>query len=255
MYPELFHIGPITVYTYGLLVASGFFLGITWTVRLGKQEGMETQAIIDTCFWIVVAAIIGSRVVFGIVNFEHYLADPLDFFKLWNGGLVFYGGLIGAVVAVVICAKKFGLDFWRFADVAAPGVALGHAVGRLGCFFAGCCYGIPTSAPWAVTFTNVKSMAPTGVPLHPTQLYDSLNEIIIFFILTLLRPRRRFKGQIWWTYVGLYAVGRFIVELYRGDPRGSYFDGALSTSQIIAIVALALTVAVYIKNARSFARG
>ncbi|VAX15138.1 Prolipoprotein diacylglyceryl transferase [hydrothermal vent metagenome] len=250
MHPELLHIGPITIYTYGLLVASGFLLGITWTARMGKKEGLDSQAVYDTAFWIVVSAIIGSRVVFGIVNFDYFAKNPLDFFKLWNGGLVFYGGLIGAAVAVVICARRYNLDFWAFADAAAPGVALGHSVGRIGCFFAGCCYGIETSVPWAVTFNNVKSMAPIGVPIHPTQLYDSANEFTIFLILTAIRPWRKFKGQIWWTWVGLYAIGRSIVEMYRGDPRGVYFNGLMSTSQIIAAGAFTLAIAFYFRGVR-----
>jgi phosphatidylglycerol:prolipoprotein diacylglycerol transferase len=251
MYPELFHIGPITIYTYGLLVASGFLLGIWWTARIGRQEGLDTQAVYDTAFWIVVGAIIGSRIAFIVVNYEYYLQNPVAMFKIWNGGLVFYGGAIGASTAALICAKKYNMDFWAFADAAAPGVALGHSVGRLGCFFAGCCYGIETSVPWSVTFNNVKTMSPVGVPIHPTQLYDAANEFSIFLILTALRPWRKFKGQMWWTWVGLYAIGRSIVEIYRGDPRGAYFNGFISTSQLIAAGAFTLAIGFYFKGAKS----
>ncbi len=255
MYPELIHLGPVTIYSYGLLVATGFFLGITWSVRLGAREGMDQQVIIDTAFWIVLSAIIMSRVVFGIVNIDYFLKNPVDFFKIWNGGLVFYGGLIGAVIAVVVCARKYKFNIWQYADIAAPAGALGHAIGRLGCFFAGCCYGVKTDVPWAITFTNVKSMAPIGVPLHPTQLYDAANEFIIFIILTAIRPARKFEGQIFWTWVGLYAIGRSVVEMYRGDPRGIYFNGLVSTSQIVAAVALTVAVAFYVRNVKSFSKG
>ncbi len=248
MFPELISFGSFTIYTYGLLVATGFLLGITWTTWLGKKEGLDTGKIHDTAFWIVVSAIVGSRVVYGIVNIDYYIDNPLDFFKIWSGGLVFYGGLIGAFIAAIVCTRMYKLDFWQFADVAAPGAALGHAIGRLGCLFAGCCYGVESSAPWAVTFTNVKSMAPIGVPLHPTQLYDSLNEFTIFAILAAIRPWRKFKGQIFWTWVGLYAIGRSIVEMYRGDPRGALFDGMISTSQLIAAVAVTFAIGFYFKN-------
>lgn len=252
MHPEIVSIGPITIHSYGVLVASGFLLGIAWAVHIGKREGMDGQAIMDTAFWIIIAAIVGSRIAFVLVNLDHYLQNPLDFFKIWQGGLVFYGGLIGAVIAVALCVRKYGLDLWSFADVAAPAVALGHAIGRLGCFFAGCCYGLETHVPWAVEFHDVKSIAPLGVPLHPTQLYDSANEFIIFLILTAIRPWRKFTGQIWWTWVGLYAIGRFIVEFYRGDPRGLYFGGAISTSQIVGVGAVALALFFYAKNWKSF---
>ena len=251
MYPELISFGPFTIYTYGLLVATGFLLGIAWTTHLGTKEGLEADKIHDTAFWIVILAVIGSRIVYGIVNIDYYIDNPIDFFKIWNGGLVFYGGLIGAFVAVAVCTRWYNLDFWQFADIAAPGAALGHAIGRLGCFFAGCCYGIESTGPLAVTFTNVQSMAPVGIPLHPTQLYDSANEFTIFLILAAIRPWRKFKGQIFWTWVGLYAIGRAIVEQYRGDPRGVYFDGVVSTSQIIAGVVLTVAIGSYVKNAMS----
>lgn len=251
MYPELFHIGPLTIHTYGLLVATGFLTGIWWMARLAKQEGIDAQAAMDTAFWIVVAAIIGSRAAYVLINGRYFLGHPLEVFYIWSGGLVFYGGMIGAVAAGWYFVRRYKLEFNRFADAAAPGVALGHAIGRLGCLAAGCCYGVPTQVPWAVTFTDAKSIAPTGVPLHPTQLYDAANEFVIFLILMALWPRRAFKGQIWWTWVALYAVGRSIVEMYRGDPRGGFFGGALSTSQTVAVAVVALSAYFYLQGLRS----
>ncbi|MDH4184714.1 MAG: prolipoprotein diacylglyceryl transferase [Nitrospinota bacterium] len=248
MYPELFSIGPVTLHTYGLLVATGFLTGIWWMGRLGAREGIDPDAIYDISFWAVLAAIVGSRLFFVIVNYQQFAPRPLDIFKIWSGGLVFYGGLIGAFIAMVIMAGRRNIPIWKLADIAAQGGALGHSIGRLGCFFAGCCYGLPSSAPWAVTFNNVKSIAPRGVALHPTQLYDSLNELTIFLILSWLAPRKRFAGQVWWTWVGLYAIGRSVVEMYRDDPRGSIFGGALTTSQGVAAAVICVAIFMYAWN-------
>ncbi|MDH5639521.1 MAG: prolipoprotein diacylglyceryl transferase [Nitrospinota bacterium] len=250
MHPEIISIGPITLHTYGLLVATGFLVGIWWMARLGEQEGIDRDTTYDLAFWCVLSAIVGSRIFFVIVNYQHYLQNPLDVFKIWSGGLVFYGGLIGALAAGLVFTRIKGLSFWKLADITAPGAALGHAIGRLGCFFAGCCYGLQTDVPWAVTFTNVKSIAPTGIPLHPSQLYDSANELIIFSILMLLRKHKKFEGQVFWSWIGLYAVGRSIVEMYRSDPRGAVFGGALSTSQMVAVAALTAALSVYAWNFR-----
>ncbi|MDH5510584.1 MAG: prolipoprotein diacylglyceryl transferase [Nitrospinota bacterium] len=251
MYPELLTVGPLTFHTYGLLVATGFLTGIWWMARLGEQEGISKDDMYDIAFWVVVAALVGSRIFFVIVNYPQYLEHPLDALKIWTGGLVFYGGLIGAVVAMVVMTRIKKLRLWKLADISAPALALGHSIGRLGCFFAGCCYGLKTDLPWAVTFTNVKTIAPMGVPLHPTQLYDSFNELSMFLILTALRPYKKFEGQLWWLWLGLYAIGRSVVEMYRGDPRGTVFDGTLTTSQAVAVVALTVAVIMHIWNWRA----
>jgi len=155
---------------------------------------------------------------------------------------------------MTVMARLKKRPLWKLADIAAPGLALGHSIGRLGCFFAGCCYGLKTDVPWAVTFNNVKTIAPMGVPLHPTQIYDSLNEFSIFLILSALRPYKRFDGQLWWMWLGLYAIGRSVVEMYRDDPRGSILGGALTTSQAVAAVALSVSLIMHIWNWRALTR-
>jgi phosphatidylglycerol:prolipoprotein diacylglycerol transferase len=253
MHPILFHLGPITLHTYGLLVASGFLLGIAWTARLARMEGViDQQMVYDASFWLVISGLVFSRIAYVIIELPSFWSNPLVVFKIWEGGLIFYGGMIGALGTIYLLSRKWRFDLWRFADLAAPGIALGHAVGRLGCFFAGCCYGIQTHVPWAVTFNDIHSIAPIGIPLHPTQLYDALNEIIVFSIITILRPRRKFIGQVWWTWMGLYAVGRAIVETFRGDPRGALFGGAVSTSQAVAAAAVMFAVFFYLKNRKAF---
>ncbi len=255
MYPVLLSVGPITLHTYGLMVASGFMLGIFLTARLAKKEGIDPQKVYDISFWIILSAIIGARLFYIIVNLDFFLENPVDIFKLWRGGLVFYGGLIGASIAVIVCAKRYDLKLWQFADIATPGLALGHAVGRVGCVFAGCCYGKATDVAWAITFHNADSLAPVGVPLHPTQLYSVGNELLLFALLMAMRKYKKFDGQLWWTWVTLYAVGRSVIENYRGDPRGLWFDGMISTSQIIAILAVLITMGFFLASKRKKANG
>lgn len=237
MYPVLFKFGPLTIHTYGLFVAIGFLLGLGLAVRQAKKEGIPSYKIVDLGFYILLAAIIGSRLFFIFINIGHYIKNPLDIFKIWEGGLVFYGGILLAVPTVIWYAKKSGLSLWNMADVFAPSIAIGHSIGRIGCFAAGCCYGKPAeSLPWAVTFTDPQSLARIGIPLHPTQLYESAGEFINFLILITLRRYKSFDGQLFLTYALLYSVLRFIVEFFRGDIGRGFIIYNMSLSQGISIL-------------------
>lgn len=240
MHPVLIEFGFIKIFTYGLLVASGFFFAIMLSAHLGKKQGMDPQKIIDLSFYILIASLVGARLLYIIVEFDYFSANPLEVFKFWNGGLVFYGGLILGVVVTIVYLKKHQMPLWAVADIVAPSLALGQAIGRWGCFFAGCCYGRETDVPWAITFTNESSLAPLGVALHPTQIYLSLNALVIFGILMWLSKRKSFDGQIIWAYGILYSIGRFIIEFYRDDDRGVV--GMFSTSQIIGIIVFAVSI-------------
>ncbi len=233
MHPVLFHFGSLTVYTYGFLIAVGFIVGILLAKREALRVGIDPDAIMDLSFYIIIAAIVGSRLFYVITTPDLYLAHPLEIFKIWNGGLVFYGGFIFAVATALICMKLKGLPVWETTDIFAPSVALGQFFGRLGCFSAGCCFGKKCDLPWAVTFRDPDSLAPVGVLLHPTQLYDAFANLIIFFLLWRLRKNKRFSGQIFWTYVPLYGIARIIVEIFRDDFRGHVFFGLFSISQVI----------------------
>lgn len=223
MYPLLLKIGPLTLHTYGVLIALGFIIGIVLAVRLGEKEGIVKEKILDMGFYALIAAIVGSRLLFVLIKYEYFIENPIDIFKLWEGGLVFYGGLFLAVLALLFYFKKNALPTWKTLDVFAPSLAIGHAVGRIGCFSAGCCHGKPTDLPWGVTFNDPNSLAITGIPLHPTQLYESVAEVGIFIYLMLLRKHKSFDGQIALTYVLLYSIARFIIEFFRGDNRARGF--------------------------------
>lgn len=244
MHPELFKLGPFTIHTYGVLVAAGFLLGLGLAVRQAKKDGIPPDKIVDLGFYILLSALIGSRLFYILINASHYLKNPLDIFKIWEGGLVFYGGLLLAVPTVLWYIKKNSLGVWSIADIFAPSIAIGHAIGRLGCFFAGCCYGKPAEGlTWAVTFTDPESLAIIGVPLHPTQLYESLGEFINFFILITLRKYKSFNGQLFLTYIILYSILRFIVEFFRGDVGRGFITSQLSLSQGISILMFLVAVA------------
>jgi phosphatidylglycerol:prolipoprotein diacylglycerol transferase len=247
MYPELFKIGPLTVHTYGVLVATGFLLGLGLAVRQAKREGIPPNKIVDLGFYILLSALIGSRLFYVMINAGYYLKNPLDIFKVWEGGLVFYGGLVLTVPTVLWYVKKNALSVWSTADLFAPSLAIGHAVGRIGCFYAGCCYGKPAEGlPWAVTFTDPQTLALVGIPLHPTQIYESLGEFTIFFVLITLRRHRSFNGRLFVTYVMLYSVLRFIVEFFRGDIARGFITHQLSFSQGVSVLMFLTAVAVFI---------
>ncbi|MFH1675040.1 MAG: prolipoprotein diacylglyceryl transferase [Pseudomonadota bacterium] len=236
MHPTLFHIGNFAVHTYGFFIAIGFMLAISLAIREAKRVGEDGEKIIDLALYILIAAIVGSRLLYVAINWGDFRADPLEMLRIWNGGLVFYGGLIGASFVTVWYLRKHQLHVWKTADILAPSIALGQSIGRIGCFFAGCCYGKVCDYWWCVTFTHPESLAPKGIPLHPTQLYSSVNAFLIYLVLIGLRRSKKFEGELFWVYMLLYAITRSVIEFFRGDHRGTLFGGLLSTSQTIGIV-------------------
>ena len=230
-------IGPIPIRMYGLMIGIGFLLGILLASRRAKKEGIDPERILDMGVYLLLAAIVGSRLLYVLVSLQEFERNWLDVFAIWKGGLVFYGGLIGAVVIGVWYVRRHALPVWKVADIIAPYIALGHMFGRFGCFFAGCCYGAPCASSVGITFSDTHSLAPLGVSLYPTQLFEAGGEFMNFLLLVTLYRHRKFDGQIFWLYAALYSILRFIVEFFRGDAaRGLWFDGVISTSQIIAIL-------------------
>lgn len=254
MYPVLFHFGIFTIYTYGFFVALGVLSGIALARFEAVRVGVDPDNIMDLCFYIILSAIIGARLLYVATNLDFFTQYPLEIIKIWNGGLVFYGGFIAALVAAVVIVRVYRLPLAKTADIAGLAIPLGHFFGRFGCFSAGCCYGKACSLPWAVTFHNPASLARIGVPLHPTQLYSAASNFSIFLILFLMRKHKRFDGQIFWLYVLMYGVMRSIIEIYRGDFRGAYIFGVLSISQAIglgmAALALVMLVVLYTRSRR-----
>lgn len=239
MHPILFDSGSFTVYTYGVLLAAAYLLGLQFALTRAGTRGLDRQRVMDLGIWIIVSALAGAKLMLLITDFHQYTQSPRALIDLVRSAGVFYGGLIGAIVVAFVYMRRYRLPLWTTTDVFAPGIALGHAVGRLGCLMAGCCFGRPTTVPWAITFTNpaasLNSDTPLGVPLHPTQLYESGAEaVILAFLLWAERKGRPFPGRTFWTYLLLYAVSRFVIEIFRGDPRGNV--GIFSTSQFVSLI-------------------
>jgi len=251
MYPDLLRVGNFTIHTYGVCIALGALLGISLISREAKKQGYDQQQILDLSFYLLIAAIIGSRVFYIILNLKYYLQHPLEIIKIWEGGLVFYGGFLVAFATCFFYLKRHNLPFLKTCDLLVPGLALGEVLGRLGCFFAGCCYGTPTDLPWSITFTHPQTLAKQGVPLHPTQLYSSLQALIIFFILICTRRYKIAAGQLTWMYILLYALGRLIIEHFRGDERGLRILGFTLTQTIaLLMIPLALFTLLYLGRKR-----
>ncbi|MGH8459566.1 MAG: prolipoprotein diacylglyceryl transferase, partial [Nevskiales bacterium] len=230
MFPRLFTIGDtITLHTYGLMMATALLLGIYLGSRYARRAGLDPGSVWNLGVYMALAGLLGSKLLLVLSVWGAGGSRARDFFSLntlFAGG-VWYGGLLLAMTVCGVYAWWNRMSFAALGDVYSPGVAAGYAVGRLGCFAAGCCWGKPTDVAWAVTFTDPYSArvvgVPLGVALHPAQLYSSAASLLIFVLLILLWRRRAYNGQIFAAYMMLYAVARFVIEFYRGDPRGDYF--------------------------------
>lgn len=279
MHPVLFRI-PIVglpLHTYGVLIAIGFIIGISLAVREARRQGAYEEEVMDFSFWALVGGMVGARVYFILVNWRQYFVTnpwvkvdwlPFDIpavLAIWQGGLVFWGGALGGVIAFVIYGRRHKIHLAKFVDIMVVSLPLGHFFGRLGCFAAGCCWGEPSyhleaghvvaDLPFAALFPpqslaytslirtadpeTVRLMTDLGstLPLHPVQLYESLGELCVFALLVLVRSRKWFHGQVALTFFILYPILRSILELFRGDPeRGYLIDGVLSWGQFTSIL-------------------
>jgi phosphatidylglycerol:prolipoprotein diacylglycerol transferase len=246
VHPILFEVGPLTIYSYGVLLAAAYLLGLWLAARRARQAGLDANKVLDLGIWVIIAALVGAKALLFIVDFDQFTSSWQEFMTLLRSGGVFYGGLIAAVVVCIYQLRKHKLPLWTSGDLFAPGIALGYMVGRLGCLLAGCCFGKPTDVAWAITFTdpiaNLNVGTPLNVPLHPTQVYESAAGLIILLLLLALERRgRAFPGRTFWLFVLFYSVSRFVIEFFRGDDRGMPLEW-LSTSQLISLVLFPLSL-------------
>lgn len=260
MYPELFRIGSFPVNTYGLLLAVGMLLALFAAAKLAARDGLPRERIYDLGLWTLIGGLLGSKILM-LFTEDNVQIFSLDFLR--SGG-VYYGGFLGGFFALVLLVRWYKLPFWKVSDAFAPGVAVGQAFGRQGCFAAGCCWGKPTDSAVGVHFTE-HAHEFTGVPiygpdgadlyLHPTQLYESITMFIVFGILILIHRKKRFDGQVLIAYGIIYSIVRFTIEFVRDDPRGDLFGltslSGLSTSQIISLIVAAGAVAFMIVRLRN----
>ena len=253
MYPRLLTTPYFTIHTFGVLLAAAYAAAFWWLLREGRREQVDVDELSSLAFWAIAGAIIGAKV----LMVARDMPSPGDVFSLslLTSAGDFYGGFIGALVASAIFFSRHpGLPFWKTADMCAPAIALGQAIGRLGCLMAGDDYGRPAQLPWAVTFTDPEAAtiggAPLGVPLHPVQVYESLVCAVLFVVLVRLLRRKRFDGEAILAYTALYAVARFVLEFFRGDADRGFVIGWMSTSQFIAVLLGPAALALFIARSR-----
>ena len=242
MHPILFKLGPLNIYSYGVMVALGFAIASACIYRRAPAYGLDGNAVVDYTILVLVSGVAGARLFYVLMNIGYYVANPLEIVNLSRGGLVWYGGFIGALAASAWFVRLRKLDFWNVSDLVAPYLALAQALGRVGCFLNGCCYGAvaPAGASCVVAFPQ------EGALRYPTQVYSAILLLGIFVLLRLWQDRRRFAGEIFLGYCMLYAGKRFAIEFFRGDnPR--IFAG-LTMSQAISIVIFTAAAAVFISR-------
>jgi phosphatidylglycerol---prolipoprotein diacylglyceryl transferase len=250
MHPRLLTTPYFVLHTFGLFLAAAYLAALWRLLRGVRREGLNSDRASGFGLWIIIGAILGAKLLMIFRTLPEYVARPADLFSLSTiqSAGDFYGGFIGALIAgLLFFVRHPEIPRWRMADLCAPAIALGQAIGRIGCFMAGDDYGRATHLPWAVVFRDPEAAeiggAPLGIPLHPVQIYESLVCLAIFIFLEWLARRKKFNGEIILAYSVLYAVARFILEYFRGDAdRGFILGGLLSTSQFIAILVLLVCI-------------
>jgi len=258
MLPIIFQIGGITLYSYGLFIAIGFLIAAYYVLKISSKTPVDSKPQItedqlyNLMFACIIAGIAGARLTYVLLNIPEFKHDVFSIIRVWEGGLVYYGGFISAAAYVVIHTKIKKIPLARTADTFAPAILIGHFFGRIGCLMAGCCYGkITEHAPWAITFINQYSLAPLNVPLHPVQLYEALGNLILFFFLHRYNQKPHTAGTTFSLYLITYSAMRFALEFLRGDDRGGALL-ALSPSQTTSVILFTLGVTIfYILTKRS----
>ena len=243
MHPILFKIGPLTIRTYGLMIVIAILVGAHLATREARRKEIEEAVIYDLILYLILFGLIGSRLLYCLYDLGYFIENPLEIFAIWRGGLSFYGGLIGGFIASLWFVKSRDLPFLKLADIVAPPIILGYAIGRLGCLMAGCCFGIPAHLPWCINFSNPDSLAPLHTCLHPIQIYKSVLGFCIFLLLFLYRKRVKFTGQLFLVYVSLYSIIRFFLDFLRGDA--VQIIGWLTLTQAISLLILSLVLFFY----------
>lgn len=257
MLPILFKIGPIPIHTYGTMIALGVLVAFSVIKHLSKKANLDVDKVQDLTFFTLIVGFIGARLLYVLTQFDVFVNDPLQVFKVWNGGLVFLGGPIAAVPFFIWYARKHKLTAWAVMDCLIPGLAIAHSFGRVGCIGAGCCYGRPTNAEWGFKFhSDLVDRSLHDIYLHPVQAYESAAVFILFVGLLWVFKHKKFDGQVGLTYFMVYPIIRSITETFRGDYiRGFVIDGLLSTSQFISLLVFLIAGGVLIYRLNTLKKG
>ncbi|HOJ93309.1 MAG TPA: prolipoprotein diacylglyceryl transferase [Dictyoglomaceae bacterium] len=246
MYPKLltipqfqlfkYKIGPIVIYSWGTFVALGFLVGILLAMRWAKREDIDPDHVLNVSVWSIISSIIGARVVYVIKYWNAYKSNPVTILHLWDGGLIFFGGFITALVVILLYLRRYKIPYWKFLDLIAPSVAIGTAIGRIGCFLNGCCYGYETPLLWGVRFPNIYGYR------HAAQLYYTVAFLIVFVYLLRVRKRQTFEGEVATNFFIYYSLAFFIVEIFRDNPRNFLY---LTGSQVVSLIVMVFGVYAY----------
>ncbi len=247
MQPTAFQLGPITIHWFGICIALAFLAGMWTATRRAPHAGIPGAIVADLVVpWLLIGGVVGARLMFVLTYWkDEFVGKPWwEIFMIQRGGLVFYGGLIGASLATIIFARVKKVSLWKIADIMAPSVALGSMFGRIGCLMNGCCYGRACEMPWAIRFPTDHYTG--GIPVHPTQLYDALLNLGLYLGLAwLFRHRRKFDGQIFAVFLMCYAVTRSIVELFRGDYDDAHLHNGFTPAHLLSIGILIAGIVLY----------
>jgi phosphatidylglycerol:prolipoprotein diacylglycerol transferase len=239
VFPKLINVGSFYLPTYGVLVALGFLAGIWITMRLAKSIGLNPEKVSNLAVYTAIAGLAGAKLMMFAFDWRYFSEHPGEIFSLstLQAAGVFQGGLILAIIVAYLYMQRQGLPFLRTADCFAPGIAIGHAIGRLGCLAAGCCWGDVCDRAWAITFRNPEAReltgVPLGVPLHPSQIYDSAAQFLVFIIVYRLFFKLEKPGMTLGIYLVLSSLARFIIEFFRFHEQGLH--ATLSWPQWIAL--------------------
>ncbi len=262
MHPILIHLGKLQIRSYGFMLALSFLIGIWLASRRARKAGVDSQKILDLSVIIILAAVVGSRLLYVLYHLDQY-SNPLDMFALWQGGATFYGGFILATLASYWWVQKNKIPFLLMADIMAPSIALGLVFTRIGCFLSGCCYGKPTTHAWGIVFPPDSPAGSAAmqlaqqegldhVALHPTQLYSSLFEgLVIFTLLLVLEPRLQKRGAMFGMLCVLYAIARFTIDFFRYYEPNARVMGGLDFNQIICIFVFFFGIFLLIRKERA----
>lgn len=249
MHPELFSLGPIQVHSYGFLMATGFAVGLLHWIWLGRSHGYTRAICTDLMIWVIVSGILGARVAYVLENLTMFLADPVRILQVQQGGLVFYGGLGGAALAILYFRRRHRLALVPLVDFTLTAVPLAHAFGRVGCFLNGCCFGsVCTTGCGGVVFPryslawhqqvqagHLGAGASGSLPVHPVQLYEAGFNLLVYAVLLVVFRRQPRPGWVTATYLMLYALGRFVLEYFRGDHAVRVGLAGLSAGQLVSV--------------------
>lgn len=256
MHSILLKFGPITIYSYGFMLMLAFLAGTLVATRVARQRGIAPEVVLDLVAYLLIAALVGSRALYVALQWDYFRDNQSEIGKIWTGGLTYYGGLIGGVLAGAWFCRRRQLSFLAVADALMPSLALGYAIGRVGCFLNGCCYGAPTTFPWAFQFHDPPVTGPLTAPSHPTQLYAAAINLVFFGFLWAMAMRRTRAGgplppgQVFFVYLGLYSIYRFGIEFLRKGYTAQVWLGGLTEAQAGSLVLLLVSVLLYARVSR-----